>query len=110
LNGADVDRSKIRLDEVKNTGERYVRGQPPVYVLSYVDKNGHVQTIPKQFYADPNRCGQADRGARGSVGQDPAAGCISTKTMADLEPRQLRGAVVAVPRRRQASQLTSPAD
>jgi hypothetical protein len=53
LNGADVDRSKLRLDEVKNTAERFVRGQPPVYVLSYVDKNGHVQTIPKQFYADP---------------------------------------------------------
>jgi soluble lytic murein transglycosylase-like protein len=54
LNGADVDRSKLRLDEVRNTAERYMRGQPPVYVLSYVDKNGHVQTIPKQFYADPN--------------------------------------------------------
>jgi hypothetical protein len=38
---------------VKNTAERYVRGQPPVYTLSYTDKNGHVQTIPKQFYADP---------------------------------------------------------
>lgn len=49
----DIDRSKIRLDEVKNTAERYVRGQPPVYTLSYTDKNGHVQTIPKQFYADP---------------------------------------------------------
>jgi hypothetical protein len=53
LNGVDVDRSKLRLDEVKNTAERYMRGQPPTYVLSYVDKNGHVQTIPKQFYADP---------------------------------------------------------
>ena len=53
LNGVDVDRSKIRLDEVKNTGERYMRGEAPTYVLSYVDKNGHVQTIPKQFYADP---------------------------------------------------------
>lgn len=53
LNGADVDRSKIRLDEVKSTGQRYMTGQPPTYVLSYVDKNGHVQTIPKQFYADP---------------------------------------------------------
>jgi hypothetical protein len=54
LNGSDVDRSKIRLDEVRNTGERYMRGEPPTYVLSYVDKNGHVQTIPRQFYADPN--------------------------------------------------------
>lgn len=54
LNGTDVDRSKIRLDEVKNTGERYMRGEAPTYVLSYTDKNGHVQTIPKQFYADPN--------------------------------------------------------
>jgi GH24 family phage-related lysozyme (muramidase) len=53
LNGVDVERSKIRLDEVKNTGERYMQGMPPTYVLSYVDKNGHVQTIPKQFYADP---------------------------------------------------------
>lgn len=53
LNGVDVPRSSIRLDEVKNTAERFVRGEPPVYVLSYVDKNGHVQTIPKQFYADP---------------------------------------------------------
>lgn len=53
LNGVDVPRSNLRLDEVKNTAERFVRGQPPVYVLSYTDKNGHVQTIPKQFYADP---------------------------------------------------------
>lgn len=53
LNGVDVDRSKLRLDEVKNTAERFMRGQPPTYVLSYTDKNGHVQTIPKQFYADP---------------------------------------------------------
>lgn len=53
LNGTDVDRSKIRLDEVKSTGQRFMSGQPPTYVLSYVDKNGHVQTIPKQFYADP---------------------------------------------------------
>jgi hypothetical protein len=55
LNGADVPRDKLRLDEVKNTAERYMRGQPPVYVLSYQDKNGHVQTIPKQFYADPSQ-------------------------------------------------------
>lgn len=54
-NGADVDRSKIRLDEVRNTGERFTRGEAPTYVLSYADKNGHVQTIPKQFYADPNQ-------------------------------------------------------
>jgi soluble lytic murein transglycosylase-like protein len=53
LNGKDVDRSKIRLDEVKNTADRFMRGLPPVYVLSYVDDKGHVQTIPKQFYADP---------------------------------------------------------
>jgi hypothetical protein len=53
LNGADVDRSKLRLDEVRTTAERFVSGQPPTYVLSYVDKNGHIQTIPKQFYADP---------------------------------------------------------
>lgn len=54
LNGVDVPRSKLRLDEVKNTAERFVRGQPPTYVLSYEDKNGHIQTIPKQFYADPS--------------------------------------------------------
>lgn len=53
LNGVDVERKNIRLDEVKNTGERFMRGQPPTYVLSYTDKNGHVQVIPKQFYADP---------------------------------------------------------
>ncbi|PDT71740.1 hypothetical protein CO683_00850 [Bradyrhizobium ottawaense] len=63
----DVDRSQLRLDEVRNTAERYMRGQPPVYVLSYVDKNGHVQTIPKQFYADPNQMRDkqtAERAAR----------------------------------------------
>jgi hypothetical protein len=49
----DIPRSAIRLDEVRNTAERFVRGQPPVYVLSYVDAKGHMQTIPKQFYADP---------------------------------------------------------
>jgi GH24 family phage-related lysozyme (muramidase) len=64
LNGVDVDRSKIRLDEVKNTGERYVRGEPPTYVLSYTDKNGHVQTIPKQFYADPAAMRDAQTAAR----------------------------------------------
>lgn len=53
LNGVDVDRSKLRIDEVKNTGERFMRGQPPTYILSYADKNGHIQTIPKTFYADP---------------------------------------------------------
>lgn len=53
LNGADVDRSKIRLDEVKNTADRFMRGLPPTYTLSYVDKSGQVQTIPKQFFADP---------------------------------------------------------
>lgn len=64
LNGADVDRSKIRLDEVKTTGERFIKGQPPTYVLSYVDKNGHVQVIPKQFYADPAAMRDAQTAAR----------------------------------------------
>jgi hypothetical protein len=74
LNGKDVDRSKIRLDEVKNTAERYMRGQPPVYVLSYQDENGHVQTIPKQFYADPVHARASRRGSARQVGQDPDAG------------------------------------
>jgi len=64
LNGADIDRSKIRLDEVKSTGQRYMTGQPPTYVLSYVDKNGHVQTIPKQFYADPVQMRDTQTAAR----------------------------------------------
>ena len=64
LNGVDVERGKIRMDEVKNTGERYMRGEPPTYVLSYVDKNGHVQTIPKQFYADPASMRDAQTAAR----------------------------------------------
>ena len=64
LNGKDIDRSKIRLDEIKNTAERYVRGQPPVYVLSYVDDKGHVQTIPKQFYADPTAMRDKQTAAR----------------------------------------------
>ncbi len=64
LNGVDVERGKIRMDEVKNTGERYMRGEPPTYVLSYVDKNGHVQTIPKQFYADPAAMRDAQTAAR----------------------------------------------
>jgi len=64
LNGVDVERGKIRMDEVKNTGERYMRGEPPTYVLSYTDKNGHVQTIPKQFYADPASMRDAQTAAR----------------------------------------------
>jgi hypothetical protein len=64
LNGVDVPRSKIRLDEVRTTGERYMRGEPPTYVLSYVDKNGHVQTIPKQFYADPRMMRDSQTAAR----------------------------------------------
>lgn len=52
-NGVDIDRSKLRLNEVRGTAESYASGRPPVYALSYVDKNGHVQTIPKLFYADP---------------------------------------------------------
>lgn len=64
LNGVDVERGKIRFDEVKNTGERYMRGEPPTYVLSYTDKNGHVQTIPKQFFADPALMRDAQTAAR----------------------------------------------
>ncbi|WP_024337980.1 lysozyme [Bradyrhizobium japonicum] len=64
LNGADVERSKLRFDEVRNTGERFTRGEPPTYVLSYVDKNGHVQTIPRQFYADPAAMRDAQTAAR----------------------------------------------
>lgn len=64
MNGVDVERGKIRMDEVKNTGERYMRGEPPTYVLSYTDKNGHVQTIPKQFYADPAVMRDAQTAAR----------------------------------------------
>jgi GH24 family phage-related lysozyme (muramidase) len=64
MNGIDAERSKIRLDEVKSTGERYMQGLPPTYVLSYVDKNGHVQTIPKQFYADPAAMRDTQTGAR----------------------------------------------
>lgn len=54
-NGADVDRSKISVQEMKGTAERFVQGKPPIYLLSYTDKNGHVQTIPKAFYADPEQ-------------------------------------------------------
>jgi hypothetical protein len=61
---ADIPRSNIRLDEVRQTGERYMRGEPPTYVLSYVDKNGHVQTIPKQFYADPDMMRNSQTTAR----------------------------------------------
>ena len=64
LNGVDVERGKIRIDEVKNTGERYARGEAPTYVLSYQDKNGHVQTIPRQFYADPAAMRDAQTAAR----------------------------------------------
>ncbi|WP_398469658.1 lysozyme [Tardiphaga sp.] len=53
LNGVDVERSKLRMDEVRTTGERYTRGEPPTYILSYTDKNGVAQTIPRPFYADP---------------------------------------------------------
>lgn len=41
-----------------------MRGEPPTYVLSYVDKNGHVQAIPKQFYADPAAMRDAQTAAR----------------------------------------------
>lgn len=52
-NGADVPRDKISVQEMKGTAERFLSGKPPIYLLSYTDKNGHVQTIPKPFYADP---------------------------------------------------------
>src|SRR6185503_13492120 len=64
LNGTDVERSKLRIDEVKNTDERYVRGEAPSYVLSYEDKNGHVQTIPRHFYADPDAMRAVQTAAR----------------------------------------------
>lgn len=64
LNGVDVDRSKLRFDEVRNTGERFMRGLPPTYIISYTDKNGHVQTIPKQFYADPSQMRDKQTAAR----------------------------------------------
>ena len=52
-NGVDVARSNIQINEVRQTAERYLRGQPPTYMLSYTDKNGVLQTIPRPFYADP---------------------------------------------------------
>jgi hypothetical protein len=55
LNGVDVDRSRLRLDEARDTADRFRRGASPTYVLSYVDNNGLVQTIPKQFYANPSQ-------------------------------------------------------
>lgn len=84
LNGVDVDRSKIRMDEVKNTAERYMRGQPPTYVLSYTDKNGHVQTIPKQFYADPGLMRDAQTAARAAQSAKIQTRVAIDADMADL--------------------------
>jgi GH24 family phage-related lysozyme (muramidase) len=63
-NGADADRSKIRLDEVKRTGERWTKGEVPTYTLTYMDKNGHPQVVPQQFYADPAVMRDAQTAAR----------------------------------------------
>jgi len=63
-NGVDVPRSKIRLHETRRTGERYVRGETPTYTLSYEDKDGVIQTIPRAFYADPQRMREATTAQR----------------------------------------------
>jgi GH24 family phage-related lysozyme (muramidase) len=84
LNGVDVERSKIRFDEVKNTGERYMRGQPPTYVLSYVDKNGHVQVIPKQFFADPASMRDSQTAARAAQSAKIQERVAIDADMADL--------------------------
>lgn len=87
LNGVDVDRSKLRFDEVKNTGERYMRGEAPTYILSYTDKNGHVQTIPKQFYADPAAMRNEQTAKRAA-----ASAAIQTRTAIDADMADLNRA------------------
>lgn len=87
LNGVDVERGKIRMDEVKNTGERYMRGEPPTYVLSYTDKNGHVQTIPKQFYADPGVMRDTQTAARAAQ-----SGKIQQRVEVDADMADLKRA------------------
>lgn len=52
-NGADVERSKLVIMEARDTAERYVRGQPPTYMLGYIDKGGLFQVAPRPFFADP---------------------------------------------------------
>lgn len=52
-NGVNVPRRNLQLHEIKQTGERFVNGQPPIYSLSYTDTNGNVQVIPRPFFADP---------------------------------------------------------
>lgn len=84
LNGVDVDGSKIQLDEVKSTAERFVRGEPPTYVLSYTDKNGHVQVIPKQFFADP-----AAMRAEQTVKRAVASGRIQERVAIDADMSDL---------------------
>lgn len=83
-NGADVDRSKIRIDEVKNTAERYVGGEVPTYVLSYTDKNGNVQIIPRQFYADPAKMRDDQTAKRASSSAKIQAVTNINSDMSDL--------------------------
>jgi GH24 family phage-related lysozyme (muramidase) len=64
FNGVDVERSKLRIEEIKNTADRYMRGEAPGYFLSYEDKNGNFQTIPREFYADPEAMRAVQTAAR----------------------------------------------
>ncbi|MCA1467224.1 hypothetical protein I6F09_04895 [Bradyrhizobium sp. IC3195] len=68
-NGKDVPRGNLIISETRATGERYVRGEPPTYVLAYKDENGIVQTIPRQFYADPAKM-KADQTAGRQIEYD----------------------------------------
>jgi hypothetical protein len=63
-NGVDVDRSKLRIDQAKGTGERYMKGEEPTYLLRYEDKNGVWQTVPGLFYADAGKMRMAQNEAR----------------------------------------------
>jgi GH24 family phage-related lysozyme (muramidase) len=63
-NGVDVDRSKLRIDQAKGTGERYMKGEEPTYLLRYEDKNGIWQTVPGLFYADAGKMRMTQNEAR----------------------------------------------
>lgn len=54
-NGAEVPRSRIVISEARDTGRRFINGEPPTYTIGYFDQSGVFQMAPKPFYADPER-------------------------------------------------------
>ena len=60
--GDDLDRSTLKLTPTNQTIDQMARGEPPQYIVTYVNKDkGTIEKINQPFYADPDRMVNAQR-------------------------------------------------